>query len=122
MCHNLITQLIPNPNEDMVYIPQLVMIIARVMSDIDNKTMAKGVSFGQQYILQKGLKKFGDRRSKSSAKEMDKLHQQNNFTPFGVTDLTSQEKRKAVEALIFLNKKRDKFIKGRMVYNMKLTR
>ena len=121
MCHNLITQLIPNPKEYVEYTPQLAMVIYHVMSDINNKTMTKGASFGQQYILHKGLKKFGDRGSKAAAKEMDRLHQR-IFTPIDVAELTPQEKRKSMEALMFLNKKRDKSIKGRMVYNGKLTR
>ena len=46
--------------------------------------MAEGASFGQQYILQKVLKKFGDHGSKSAAKEIDQLHQQNCFNPIDV--------------------------------------
>ena len=53
---------------------------------------------------------------------MDQLHQRNGLTPIDVTEIILQEKLKAVEALMFLNKKRDKSIKGRMVYNGKLTR
>jgi hypothetical protein len=35
---------------------------------------------------------------------------------------TTKERRKSVDALMFLGKKRDKSIKGRMVYNGKPTR
>ena len=68
MCHNLITQGVPNPREDVDYNPQLAMVILRAMSNINNKTMSQGESFGQQYILQKGMKEFGDRGSKVAAK------------------------------------------------------
>ena len=51
MCHNLITQLSPNPKEDMECTPQLVIAIVHDMSDIKNNTMAEGEIFGQQYIL-----------------------------------------------------------------------
>ena len=71
MCHNLITQLSPNPKEYVEHTPQLAMAIAHVMSKINNKKIPEGASFGQQYIIQKGLKKFWDRGSKTAAKEME---------------------------------------------------
>ena len=39
-----------------------------------------------------------------------------------IAELTPEERRKAVEALMFLTEKRDGSIKGRMVYNGKPTR
>ena len=108
-----------NPKEDVEYTPQLAMVISRVMSDINNKTMAEGEISGQQYILQKGLNKFGDHRSKASTKEMNQLHQRKCSTPIDISELTPQEKRKSTEALMFLNEKCDKYIKGQMVYNRK---
>ena len=62
-----------NPKEDVEYTPQLAMVISRVMSDINNKTMAEGEISGQQYILQKGLNKFGGCGYKAATKEMDQL-------------------------------------------------
>ena len=52
---------------------------------------------------------------------MDQLHQKQYCTPINVVELKPQEKRKAMEALVFLNKKRDKSIKEQMFYNEKLT-
>ena len=59
---------------------------------------------------------------KAAHKEMDQLHQRNCFYPMAIADLTPDEHRKAVEALMFLTEKRDGTIKGRMVYNGKPTR
>ena len=59
MCHDLITQLSPNPKKDVGYNPQLAMAIDRVMRYINYKKMFKGESSGQQYIIQKGLNIFG---------------------------------------------------------------
>ena len=53
---------------------------------------------------------------------MDQLQQKKYCTPIDVVKLKPQDKRKAMEALIFLNKKRDKSIKEQMVYNGKPTR
>ena len=66
-----------------------------------------------------GLKKFGDRGYKAAAKEMYQLQYRNCFTCIDVAELTLKDKHKAMEALTFLNKTRDKSIKGRMVYNRK---
>ena len=42
--------------------------------------------------------------------------------PISVKDMTSTERRKVMGALMFLTEKRDKSVKGRMVYNGKPTR
>ena len=121
--HNLVlTQAHPNPKQDRVYKPQEGMVIARVISDINSKATINGASFAQQYIVQRGLKKFGQRGSDAATKEMDQLHRRNCFTPIDVADLTIDERRKTVDALMFLGEKRDKTVKGRMVYNGKPTR
>ena len=123
MRHNLsFAQVSPNPNEDAVYEPQQAMLMARLMAEINTKSTANGACFGQQYMFQKGLKKFKERGSAAASKELDQLHQRNCFTPVDVSKLTQEEKNKAVEALMFLTEKRDGSIKGRLVYNGKPTR
>jgi hypothetical protein len=104
------------------YNPQLAMVIARCIADINTKATAQGESFGQQYILQKGLKKFKKSGEDAAAKELDQLHKRNCFSPINVSELSAEDKRKAQEALMFLTEKRDKSIKGRLVYNGKPTR
>jgi hypothetical protein len=121
-CHNLLAQVHPNPGWDRSYTPEKAMVIARVMSDINSKTTIEGASFAQQYIVQRGLKKFGQRGADAATKEMDQLHRRNCFSPIDVASLTTEERRKTVDALMFLGEKRDKSIKGRMVYNGKPTR
>ena len=90
-CHNLITQVHPNPNEDVEYATSHAMLIARVMDDINSKVSVQGASFAQQYILQKGLKVFGNRGRQASTKEMDQLHRRNCFTPISVKELMPTE-------------------------------
>lgn len=77
--------------------PQFAMIIARCMADINAKVTTLGASYAQQYILKKGLDKIEERGAEAATKELDQLHKRNCFT-------------------------RDKSIKGRLVYNGKLTR
>jgi hypothetical protein len=121
-CHNLIAGVHPNPDEDRWYTPQMAMVIARIMTDMNSKATMQGASFAQQYIVQRGLKKFGESGALAATKEMDQLHRRNCFTPIDVATMTDEERRKSVDALMFLGQKRDKSIKGRMVYNGKPTR
>ena len=92
------------------------------MDDINNRVTTRGASFAQQFLLHKGLKVFGEHGHEAATKEMDQLHRRNCFTPISVKDMTSTERRKAMGALMFLTEKRDKSVKGRMVYNGKPTR
>jgi hypothetical protein len=85
------------------------------------RASAEGVSFAQQYLLKKGLQKFGESGYKAANKEVDQLHKRNCFSPMDLSTLTPGEKRKAMEALLFLTEKHDKTIKGQLVYNGKPT-
>ena len=111
-------------NPDMVqdYTPIEGMVLARLMVDMHGKSTQPNTSFAQQYMLQKGLKIFGDRGTAAANKEMDQLHQRDCFAPLDASTLSPSEKHKAQEALMFLTEKRDGTIKGRMVYNGKPTR
>jgi hypothetical protein len=121
-CHNLITQVHPNPQEDIEYATMHAMLIARVMDNINSKVLIQGTSFVQQYILQKGLKVFGDQGREASTKEMDQLHRQSCFMPISIKEMMPEECKKAMEALMFLMEKHNQTIKGQMVYNGKPTR
>ena len=73
-CHNLVSQVHPNPNEDVEYKNTHAMLIARCMDDINNRVMTCGASFVQQFLLHKGLKVFREHGHEAAAKEMDQLH------------------------------------------------
>ena len=95
-------------NEDVCdeeYKTELAMVIARFMVEINSKATVKGASYAQQYILQKGLKVFGGRGTKAATKEVDQLHQRTCFTPMHIGALTPSERKKAMEALMFLTEK-----------------
>jgi hypothetical protein len=97
------------------------MLMGRLIYDLNNKVVRQGASFAQQYLLNKGLKVFGQKGHDASMKEMDQLHRR-SFTPASIKKMTQVEQRKAQQALMFLREKRDGTIKGRMVYNGKPTR
>ncbi|MGC8466570.1 MAG: hypothetical protein ACP5O0_11715, partial [Acidimicrobiales bacterium] len=104
------------------YDQQYAMLIANCMAEINAKATMYGSCYGQQYILQKGLKKLKKAGGNAASNELEQLHKRNCFTPMDVTKLSPEEKRKTMEALMFLTEKRDKSIKGRMVSNGKPTR
>ena len=120
--HNLLTETSPNPNEDVEYTAERAPVIARVMVELNQRVGAKGILLGQQHILQKGLKLFQQDGYKAAVDELDQLHRRVCFTPMSVSELTPSEKKKAMEALMLLSEKKDKSIKGRMVYNGKPSR
>ena len=80
----------------------LAPVIAMVMSQIQAKVAAKGVSLGQQYIFRKGLKVFGEKGKEAANKELDQLHKQTCFQSVDISSLSPEEKHKSVEALMFL--------------------
>ena len=122
-CHNLITQTKPTKNEYREYNPESEgMLMARLITDISNRVTTVGASFAQQYLLKKGLKVFGQQGHQASYKEIDQLHRRSCFTPVSIKEMSSAERKKAQQALMFLTEKRDGSVKGRMVYNGKPTR
>jgi hypothetical protein len=120
--HNLITQNEPDEGQSNEYIPSDAMLMARVIYDLNTRVVREGASFAQQYLLNKGLKIFGQKGRDASKKEMDQLLRRSCFTPKSVAEMTQIEQRKAQQALMFLGEKRDGTVKGRMVYNGKPTR
>jgi hypothetical protein len=55
-------------------------------------------------------------------KEIDQLHKRTCFAPLKVKEMKPFKRKKAQIALMFLTEKRDKSMKGSMVYNGKPTR
>ncbi|CAJ1945713.1 unnamed protein product [Cylindrotheca closterium] len=63
-------------------------LIARFMQQIKDKVQNEGVSFIQQYYLNKGLKLFKDEGNKAVMKELDQLIQRECWEPIHVEDMT----------------------------------
>ena len=82
------------------------------MLQINDKITTTGVCFGQQYMLHRGLKKFGSRADDAASKELKQLHDRKCFTPRNIDEITPSERRKAVYALMSLTEKKDGTIKG----------
>jgi hypothetical protein len=60
-CHNLVAQVKPDEKKSIEYGSNKAMLIARFIQDITKNVNKHGPSFAQQYMLQKGLKVFGNK-------------------------------------------------------------
>ena len=75
------------------------------------------VSLVETYNLKQGMKKFGTKGYDAAHKEMKQLHDRICFRPINPNNMTMQERKKALESLLFLTEKRDGRIKARTVAN-----
>jgi hypothetical protein len=66
-----------------------------------------------QYSLKKGLKKFNEVGEEALSKELLRLHIRDTLKPQNAEELGTDQKKGALESLVFLKEKRDGTIKGR---------
>ena len=111
-------------------------LIAQVMNDINSNVTRNGLNFikqfgkeyeaqfSQQYIFEKGVKKFGERGRSAAEKELDQLHKRGCFQPIDVSTQTDEEKKKTQRGMMLLTEKNnpEKTVKGRLVYDGSKTR
>ena len=77
----------------------------------------------QRYLLHKGFKKFGREGRDALNKYMDQIYRLTCFEPIAIKDLIPQEYRRSQEDIMILDQNSTtKKLKGRMVFNGKLTR
>lgn len=70
-------------------------------------------AFAQSYSLKRGIKVFGDKGMNAAHKEIKQLHERTAFKPIHVATMTPQERKKAMESLIFLVEKKNGSVKAR---------
>lgn len=114
-CH-LITQ----GHKETQYSNESGRIAANViheMNHVASRASKKHHSFIETFTLKKGLAKFGQKGREAAFNEMKQLHDRVVFVPIDIATLTQQEKKRAMESLIFLVEKRDGRIKARTCAN-----
>ena len=121
-CHNIMADTSGIPEMDLEYSAEFAMLLGRYIVDFNSRAKSNNFSFGQQYILQKGLKVFGKRAYDSTKDEIKQLHFRNAFEPEDISNLTAEEKKKALDTLIFVTEKRTGEIKSRACINGKPSR
>src|SRR5210317_2231077 len=98
------------------------ILIARFMEQIKHNVRNKGVSFIQQYYLNKGLKIFKEDGDKAAMGELEELVQRNCWDPIHVEEMNDLERKRAQDAMMLLAEKNTGEIKGRCVYKGNGTR
>ena len=68
------------------------------------------------------MKHFGNKGKEAAMNEMKQLHERNVFEPVRIEDLHNNERKRAMESLIFLVEKRDGTVKGRACANESVQR
>ena len=81
-----------------------------------------GQMFSQTYNLTKGIYNFGDKGLYATLAEVKQPHDRTCFWPIDVNKLTSQERKRAMESLIFLTENCDGGIKGQSCTNWSVQR
>ena len=90
----------------MDYNPETAKVIAQTIIELNQvlqrETKTSGIiSLAQMYLLQKRLKKFRQCGKDSAISEMRQLNNCTCFQPMKIEDMSLEEKKRAVESLIF---------------------
>ena len=85
------------------------------MSDEESEAYIVGFIFAQHFILNKGLKIFGDKADVAVQKELSQIHTMDTYDHIMKSLLTIEDRRKALASLMFITKKRNGDIKARTV-------
>ncbi len=104
------------------YTSESAQIIAMTMlhynTALIGMTDLQAYSFLQTYSLKQGIKQFGSKGVAAAHKELKQLHDRVAFEPIHINEMTTLEKKRAMESLILLNEKRDsETVKARMCAN-----
>ena len=71
-----------------------------------------GVIMASHFPLKKGIALFGDKAGKATEKELQAIHDMGTYEPLDASKLTREEKRGALEFLLFITEERDGQIKS----------
>ena len=87
----------------------------KVMTEEQSDAHVVGVIFAQHFSLKKGLELFGDKANVAVQKELTQIHKIDTYEPVHKSDLTFEDRKKALASLVFIAKKRNGDIKARKV-------
>ena len=96
------------------------MLLQRLKEDLVTKREPhpkKEGCFLVTYNLKRGIEKFGRKGFDAAKGEMQQLHDRDCWQPIKLQSMTKDERRKALESLIFLVEKKDGRIKARHCAN-----
>ena len=72
-----------------------------------------GVILARHFSLKKGIALFGNKAEQTTTAELQAIHDMGTYEPLDTSKLTRDEKRDALESLLFITEKRDGRFKSR---------
>ena len=81
----------------------------------DCETQVLGVLLAQHYNMKKAKELFGDRSDEAVMRELSQIHAYETYEPQFASSLTWEQKKEALNSLLFVTEKRDGAIKARQV-------
>jgi hypothetical protein len=84
----------PGSKKTSEYGLNAAQVAAKFMVETHDQVIIAGASYAQQYLLKKGLQKFGMKGSDAITKELDQLHKRNCFALVDVSKLTVGKRRR----------------------------
>ena len=85
------------------------------MTEAHTDAQILGVILVKQYGLKKVIDIFGKKADASVVKELTQIHELETYGPIMASDLSWEEKKNALESLLFITEKRNGDIKARKV-------
>jgi len=81
--------------------------------EFDTTVEVLGVIMVNQFNLKRGLELFGDKAEIATVSELKQIHDMGTYVPLEASELTKEQKAKALSALMFIVEKRDGKVKAR---------
>ena len=85
------------------------------MTETQTDAHILGVILVQKFGLKKGMELFGKKEDAAVVKELTQIHELETYEPIMASGLSWEEKKKALESLLFITEKRNGDIKARKV-------
>jgi hypothetical protein len=86
-----------------------------IMTQFNERMVMRNKIRGQEHVitysLEKGIQRFGDKGRKATNKEMTQMLDRVCFIPIHKSELSTTERKRALESLIFLSEKKDGTVK-----------
>ena len=76
-----------------------------------------GVILARKYGIKKGMDLFGEKADAAVVKELTQIHELETYEPIMDSDMSWEDRKKALESLLFITEKRNGDIKVRKVAN-----
>ena len=80
-------------------------LIGRTMNQIRKNLVSKFASHVQQFLLRNVLKRFCDKGNEAVKIELLQIHQRNFSSPVSVKYMTTSDRLRATEGLMFMSEK-----------------